>query len=317
MKLADSVQMEIIEESKSTVSTPATTSTSTSTTPSTSTSRRSSGLEALTNDKSTFTDLNDNSGETPTPKKLSIKSIDENGEYKIEKESRIESSSSSGSCFSCCQGLNQAQLDALKAIAKRREKKEVCFSCCHGKTKSKYFRMSYYRNNLSFFITFIVYLLLQIGLGLLQYFLYIQSNWAVRIARVGGILINLNSGLVILLVLRRLTTWIRNSAIGRNYLPIDDSIKFHKFVGLFIFFLSLVHTTAHCVNLCKLFLKKLYFSFVYAYICIENIRKFSSFILYLYKNKKSIKLFIYIYLKISMFIIAIINKNLFLRLVEF
>lgn len=183
---------------------------------------------------------------------------DDSGDYKIEKEGVDEENTTpSGSCFSCCQSLNQAQLESLKAIARRREQEEqeqVCFSCCHGKTKSKYFRMSYYRNNLSFFLTFLVYLMIQVGLGLLQYFLYIESNVAVRIARIGGILINFNSGLVILLVLRRLTTWIRNSAIGRNYLPIDESIKFHKFVGLFIFALSLVHTAAHCVNLCKFFL---------------------------------------------------------------
>lgn len=272
--------MEVIEETPSSATT----------------SRRSSGRGSTSEDgggssssssstrhksTSTSTDLTDLAGSsasaTPT-KKRSVKSMkavavgDDTGlgDYKIEKEGRgssgggdvggggvdEETSTSNGSCFSCCQSLNQAQLESLKAIARRREQQEaeeVCFSCCHGKTKSKYFRMSYYRNNLSFFLTFLVYLLIQIGLALLQYYLYIESNVAVRIARIGGILINFNSVLVILLVLRRLTTWIRNSAIGRNYLPIDDSIKFHKFVGLFIFVLSLVHTAAHCVNLCKSF----------------------------------------------------------------
>jgi hypothetical protein len=117
--------------------------------------------------------------------------------------------------------------------------------------KSKYMRLSYYRNNISFFLTFIVYSIVQIVLASVQFYLYRSANYALRIARVGGILIDFNSGLVVLLVLRRLTTWIRNSVIGRNYLPIDDSIKFHKFIGLFIFFLSFVHTIAHCVNLCK------------------------------------------------------------------
>lgn len=250
---------------------------------STSTSRRSSGRgsdgggggegsssssSSSTRHKSTststdFTDLAGSSAEATPTKKRSMKSVSVGGgddsEFKIDKDGgRVdEETSTNGSCFSCCQSLNQAQLESLKAIARRREQQdaeEVCFSCCHGKTKSKYFRMSYYRNNLSFFLTFLVYLLIQIGLGLLQYFLYIESNVAVRIARIGGILINFNSGLVILLVLRRLTTWIRNSAIGRNYLPIDDSIKFHKFVGLFIFALSFMHTAAHCVNLCKYWL---------------------------------------------------------------
>ena len=179
-------------------------------------------------------------------------------------------------------------------MAKRREQEEAaaeqscccCMNCCHGKSKSKYLRASYYRNNLSFFLTFLVYSLIQIGLGLLQYFLYIDSNIAVRIARVGGILLNFNSGLVILLVLRRLTTWIRNSAIGRNYLPIDDSIKFHKFVGLFIFFLSLMHTAAHCVNLCKktfkiIIIVKIHISISYLTLiqCIIRMKKRIIFII--------------------------------------
>lgn len=186
------------------------------------------------------------------------------GAYKIEKD-EVDEETQTGSCFSCCSGLNASQLASLKAVDRARATEASTSSggggsvngsrwlglCKRSFKKSKYCRISYYRNNLSFFLTFLAYLLIQLTLGLLQAYFYSEMNWAVRIARVGGILIDFNSGLVILLVLRRLTTWIRNSVIGRNYLPIDDSIRFHKFVGLFIFVLSIVHTVAHCINLCK------------------------------------------------------------------
>lgn len=114
--------------------------------------------------------------------------------------------------------------------------------------------MSFYRNNLSFFIICFLYLILQIILAIIQYLIYIDVNPAVKVARIGGILLDLNSSLIVLLALRRLTTWIRNSVVGRNYLPMDDVIKFHKFIGIFIVVLSLVHTIGHCVNLCKIIL---------------------------------------------------------------
>lgn len=117
--------------------------------------------------------------------------------------------------------------------------------------KSKYFTLSYYRNNISFFFTILIYFVIQIILAIIQYFLYIESNLAVRFARIGGILLNFNSSLIVLLVLRRLVTWLRNSLLGRNFLPVDNFIKFHKFIGIFILFFSILHTVAHCINLCK------------------------------------------------------------------
>lgn len=125
----------------------------------------------------------------------------------------------------------------------------------NGETKkSKFCRISYYQDNLFFFLTVILYLLIQIGLALLQFFLYIESNWAIRIARVSAILIYFNTDLVILLALRRFNTWIRNSIIGRYYLPIDKTIKYHKFCGFIILVLIMVHMIAHCINLCWFFI---------------------------------------------------------------
>jgi hypothetical protein len=117
---------------------------------------------------------------------------------------------------------------------------------------SKYTRCSFYRNNLSFFVLILCYLILNAILTVVQCQIYVEQNKAVIVARVGGILLDFNSAVIILLVMRRLVTWLRNSLFGR-YLPIDDFIKFHKFIGVFILVLSLMHTVAHCVNLCKIF----------------------------------------------------------------
>jgi len=117
---------------------------------------------------------------------------------------------------------------------------------------SKYTRCSFYRNNLPFFILIICYLILNVILSVVQCHIYTEQNKAVIVARVGGILLDFNSAVIILLVMRRLVTWLRNSVFGR-FLPTDDFIKFHKFIGVFILVLSLMHTIAHCVNLCKIF----------------------------------------------------------------
>ena len=111
----------------------------------------------------------------------------------------------------------------------------------------------YLKNNLSYVIVIFSYVLIQIILGIVQYFVYLESNIAIRIARVAGILIDFNSCLIILLVMRRFVTWLRNSYVGRNFLPCDSFITFHKFIGVFIIILAVVHTIPHGVNLCNLF----------------------------------------------------------------
>ena len=118
--------------------------------------------------------------------------------------------------------------------------------------KRKFFRASFYRNNTAFFSTILIYIIIQIVLIVIQMHLYSQVNNYVKVARAGGILLNFNSCIVILLVLRRLTTWLRNSEFGRKCLALDEFLNFHKFIGFFILVLSLMHTIAHCLNLCKM-----------------------------------------------------------------
>jgi hypothetical protein len=105
------------------------------------------------------------------------------------------------------------------------------------------------KNNLSRFLIILSYAIIQIILCTIQYELYISSNIATKVARLCGILLSLNSCVIILLAMRRLVTWVRNSFCGK-FLPVDDFIEFHKYLGFYLFILSLIHTIAHCVNLC-------------------------------------------------------------------
>ena len=137
---------------------------------------------------------------------------------------------------------------------KPRKKKKKCdlkSTCFH--LKNKYTRFSFYRNNHAYFLTILFYVLIQVFFVLLQLLvLHPKVNVFVKFARAGGILLNFNSCLIILLVLRRTNTLLRNSIIGRHYPVLDEFLKFHKIIGFWILFLSIMHTVAHAINLCNL-----------------------------------------------------------------
>ena len=73
-----------------------------------------------------------------------------------------------------------------------------------------------------------------------------DSAW-MRLAHGFGACLNLNGALVLVPVSRRLLTWVRNSALGR-YLPLDDAIDLHRFLGASLFFMGVGHTLAHLLN---------------------------------------------------------------------
>lgn len=112
--------------------------------------------------------------------------------------------------------------------------------------------LSFLKNNSSYFSTIFFIIVIHIFLSILQYFLYSKSNIFIIIARISGILIDFNSCLIIILVLRRFTTFLRNSKIGRKFIEFDEFINMHKFLGSFILFLGIIHALFHCINLCKL-----------------------------------------------------------------
>lgn len=73
------------------------------------------------------------------------------------------------------------------------------------------------------------------------------ANFYVQIARGCGAALNFNGALILIPMLRHFMTWLRKTSLN-NYLPIDESIEFHKLVGQFMFAFAIVHTIAHFLN---------------------------------------------------------------------
>lgn len=120
------------------------------------------------------------------------------------------------------------------------------------KEKWKYFKWSHYKNNFEIFSFIIIYVISIISLSIHQLWSYWDVNIPLKIARVCGILISFNFAFSLVLVLRKTSSLLRNRKFSQTFLPLDNFLSFHKFVGVFIFVLCIVHTISHCVNLCKL-----------------------------------------------------------------
>lgn len=112
----------------------------------------------------------------------------------------------------------------------------------------KYLRLSFWRNNLSFLIA--IFIFIAVHVGLITYVLIVRanSNSFTKLARVPGMLLNFDSVLILLLVLRRLSTYLRNSEIGRRIAVVDEFLSFHKILGFLIAFLGLLHSFGHFFN---------------------------------------------------------------------
>ncbi|XP_068225532.1 NADPH oxidase 5-like [Palaemon carinicauda] len=76
---------------------------------------------------------------------------------------------------------------------------------------------------------------------------YSHRNLLEMGARACGHCLNLNCALLLLLILRRTVTKLRNSWIGQ-YFPCDQHVHFHKLAGWMVFFLSILHTLFHLAN---------------------------------------------------------------------
>ena len=109
-------------------------------------------------------------------------------------------------------------------------------------------RQSILNNKCLFFWT-LIYIFINLGLFITS-IRYIQSGFALVVARATGMSLNIHSSLVLVLMLRHSLTWLRSTKLGR-VLPIDHHILLHRVVGYAIVLLSVVHTVAHLVNLCK------------------------------------------------------------------
>ena len=80
----------------------------------------------------------------------------------------------------------------------------------------------------------------------------VKANVLVVFARIGGMLLNFNCALVIVLMLKRTILLIRTNTFMRKLLPVDDHIDFHRVVGRVIAGLAILHAIAHMANFGRL-----------------------------------------------------------------
>lgn len=73
------------------------------------------------------------------------------------------------------------------------------------------------------------------------------APWMVQLARGGGACLNFNGALILLPMMRRLLTWIRQTWLHK-LLPVDESIGFHKLVAHAMWGFALLHTAMHFTN---------------------------------------------------------------------
>jgi NADPH oxidase 5 len=73
------------------------------------------------------------------------------------------------------------------------------------------------------------------------------ANELVQIARGCGACLNFNGALILIPMMRRFLTRIRNTHFGR-VLPLDENVAFHRIVGHTMFGFGVLHSAAHLTN---------------------------------------------------------------------
>ena len=86
-----------------------------------------------------------------------------------------------------------------------------------------------------------------LGVGSFQKYAAAGANIYVQIARAGGAILNFNGALILIPMMRTFLTWLRKTPVN-NFIPIDESIQFHKLIGYVMFIAALMHTGAHFFN---------------------------------------------------------------------
>jgi predicted ferric reductase/Ca2+-binding EF-hand superfamily protein len=74
-----------------------------------------------------------------------------------------------------------------------------------------------------------------------------EANLYVQIARGCGACLNFNGALILLPMCRNFLTWLRRRAFG-HWLPLDESVDFHRLAGNAMFVFGVIHTVAHLLN---------------------------------------------------------------------
>ena len=110
------------------------------------------------------------------------------------------------------------------------------------------------RDNLPRVIVILLYILINITLmlyAIIYQAVVPKAHVLIVVARFSGMLLNFNCAFTVVLMLKQTILLLRSTHIYK-WLPIDNHIDFHKFVGRFIAVLSLIHTIAHMSNFARL-----------------------------------------------------------------
>lgn len=129
----------------------------------------------------------------------------------------------------------------------KQNSQEVSFSE-KKRTKKDYIK-HYIENNWVKIAFLALYVAVNIFLffGAVARYANLGANVYIQIARGCGATLNFNGALILVPMMRHFMTWLRKSSLN-NYIPIDESIEFHKLVGQVMFALAVVHTVAHFLN---------------------------------------------------------------------
>jgi len=103
------------------------------------------------------------------------------------------------------------------------------------------------RNRAAVYIAFSIWFFLNLGFFVDAVIKYGDANLYVQIARGCGACLNLNGALILIPMMRNFLTWLRRRAAG-HWLPLDESIDFHRLVGNAMFLFGVIHTAAHLLN---------------------------------------------------------------------
>ncbi|CAF0862575.1 unnamed protein product [Adineta steineri] len=110
----------------------------------------------------------------------------------------------------------------------------------------------YIKNNTNRIAFLILYILISIALIIyvIIYQVIILEKHSVSqvIARIGGMLVNFNYALAVSLMLKRTMTIIRRLYYLRIFIPVDDHIDAHRFVGTMLFISAMIHSLGHSIT---------------------------------------------------------------------
>ncbi|EFX75389.1 hypothetical protein DAPPUDRAFT_323294 [Daphnia pulex] len=107
--------------------------------------------------------------------------------------------------------------------------------------------VSYVKNNVPFVIFVLAYAIVNLGLFISRAIQYKDSNMFYILARSCGQTLNFNCAFILVLMLRRGITLLRNIGCG-SFLPVDQHVYLHKVCGGVVVVLSALHILMHIIN---------------------------------------------------------------------